>query len=163
VQLKREWAALEELVGAVLARYRDTLAGRQINIDLPPDLPLVYCDEVLIDQVLGNLVENAQKHAPGSAIRIAAEVERGAIAVSVRDEGPGLPVGAERRVFEKFQRGHDESAQSGFGLGLTISKAIIEAHGGTIGARNLANGGAEFRFTLPLVAEPNPEQRTAPA
>src|SRR5450432_1756258 len=153
VRLKREWAAMDELIGAVLTRYRDALAGRHVAVDVPAHLPLVLCDEVMIDQVLGNLVENAQKHAPGSSIWIAVSLEPGVIAVSVRDEGPGLPPGAERRVFEKFQRGHDEGAQSGFGLGLTICKAIVEAHGGSIQARNLPGGGAEFRFTLPLTAE----------
>ncbi len=82
------------------------------------------------------------------------QAEPGVIAVSVRDEGPGLPPGAERRVFEKFQRARDEGAQSGFGLGLTICKAIVEAHDGNISARNLPTGGAEFRFTLPLTAAP---------
>ncbi|MDR3388463.1 MAG: sensor histidine kinase KdpD [Rudaea sp.] len=154
VRLKREWAALDELVGAVLTRYHDVLAGRNIQVDVPANLPLVLCDEVMIGQVLGNLVENAQKHTPpGSAIHIAVTHERGTIAVSVRDEGPGLPAGMERRIFEKFQRGNDEGAQSGFGLGLTICKAIIEAHDGSISARNLAGGGAEFRFTLPLTAD----------
>jgi two-component system sensor histidine kinase KdpD len=155
VRLKREWAALDELIGAVLTRYRDALAGRHIAVDVPADLPLVLCDEVMIGQVLSNLVENAQKHTPrGTAIRIAVSPEPGVLAVSVRDEGPGLPPGAERRVFDKFQRGHDEGAQSGFGLGLTICKAIVEAHGGNISARNLPGGGAEFRFTLPLNAAP---------
>ncbi len=155
VQLKREWAALDELIGAVLTRYRDALAGRHIVVDVPADLPLVFCDEVMIGQVLGNLVENAQKHTPaGTAIRIAAAAEPGVIAVTVRDEGPGLPPGAERRIFEKFQRARDEGAQSGFGLGLTICKAIVEAHDGHISARNLSTGGVEFRFTLPLTPPP---------
>ena len=154
VRLKREWAAMDELVGAVLTRYRDALVGRNITVDVPTNLPLVLCDEVMIGQVLGNLVDNAQKHAPGSAIHITVAQERGAIAVSVRDNGPGLAPGTERSVFEKFQRGHDEGAQSGFGLGLAICKAIIEAHDGNIQARNLPGGGADFRFTLPLSAAP---------
>ncbi len=154
VRLKREWAAMDELVGAVLTRYRDALAGTNVTVDVPANLPLVLCDEVMIGQVLGNLVENAQKHAPGSAIRIAVSLQPGAIAVSVRDEGPGLTPGTEHRVFEKFQRGNDEGAQSGFGLGLTICKAILEAHDGSIQALNPPGGGAEFRFTLPLSAAP---------
>jgi len=154
VRLKREWAAMDELIGAVLTRYRDALAGRSVTVDVPANLPLVLCDEVMIGQVLGNLVDNAQKHAPASAIHIAVAQEPGAIAVSVRDKGPGLVPGTERSVFEKFQRGHDEGAQSGFGLGLTICKAIIEAHDGNIQARNLPGGGAEFRFTLPLSTAP---------
>ena len=71
----------------------------------------------------------------------------------MRDQGAGLTAGEEQRVFEKFHRGKNEAAQSGFGLGLTICKAIVEAHGGAISARNLSGGGAEFRFTLPLNVE----------
>jgi len=73
----------------------------------------------------------------------------------VADSGPGLPAGEEQRIFDKFHRGHGEAAQSGFGLGLTICKAVIDAHGGEIRARNRAEGGAEFVFSLPL--EPQPE------
>jgi len=65
-----------------------------------------------------------------------------------------LPPGDEQRVFEKFHRGQVEAAQSGFGLGLTICQVIVEAHGGRISARNLADGGAEFRFSLPRDATP---------
>ncbi len=64
------------------------------------------------------------------------------------------PAGEEQRVFDKFHRGHREAAQSGFGLGLTICKTIVDAHGGQISARNLPEGGAEFRFSLPLDPEP---------
>jgi len=76
------------------------------------------------------------------------------IEITVADVGPGLPPGEEQRVFDKFHRAREEPAQSGFGLGLAICKTIIEAHGGEIGARNLVGGGAEFRFSLPLDAEP---------
>ena len=150
VQLRREWVALDEIVGAVLNRLHDALRGREVRIDVPPDLPLLHCDEVMLEQVLFNLVENAQKHtAPGSAIRIAASAAPAYIDVRVADSGAGLPAGEEQRVFEKFHRGHSEAAQSGFGLGLTICKAIVEAHGGEIRARNIAGGGAEFSFSLP--------------
>ena len=159
IPLKRQWVALEEIVGAVLRRLQDALAGRAIEVDLPADLPLIEVDEVMIEQLLFNLLDNAQKYTPaGSAIAITAALQRGEIAVSVRDHGPGLPAGEETRVFEKFHRGHNEAAQSGFGLGLSICKAIVAAHGGEISARNLAyghgDGGVEFRFTLPLSAEP---------
>jgi two-component system sensor histidine kinase KdpD len=157
--LKRQWVALEEIVGAVLRLLQDALAGRPIELDLPADLPLIEVDEVMIEQLLFNLVDNAQKYTPaGSAIRIAANVQRDEIAVSVRDHGPGLAPGEEARVFEKFHRGRNEAAQSGFGLGLAICKAIVEAHGGEISARNIANSddrGAEFRFTVPMRAEPH--------
>lgn len=155
VRLRHEWVALDELVGAVLRRMGGALAGRDVTLDLPDDLPLVRCDEVMIEQVLFNLVDNAQKHTlPNTAIRIAARVWPALIEVRVADAGPGLPPGEEQRVFDKFHRARDESAQSGFGLGLAICKAIVEAHGGEIRARNLPEGGAEFSFTLPRESAP---------
>jgi two-component system sensor histidine kinase KdpD len=156
VVLKRELVSIEELVGAVLARLDEALAGRQVSVDIAPDLPLVPCDEVLIAQLLSNLIENAIKHTPpGTAIAIHADASDGKLIVRVRDHGPGLPSGEETRVFEKFHRVRAEEAQSGFGLGLSICKYIVEAHGGSINATNiaapsLADGGAEFRFSLPL-------------
>ena len=154
IPLKRQWVSIEEIVGAVLARLRDALAGRDMRVELPDDLPLIHADEVMLEQLLFNLIDNAQKYTPtGTPIRIAAEGYRGEVSVSVRDQGAGLPAGEEQRVFEKFHRGKNEAAQSGFGLGLTICKAIVEAHGGAISARNLSGGGAEFRFTLPLNVE----------
>jgi len=154
VQLKRQPVAVDELTGAVLHRLHAALAGREVELDVPADLPLVSCDEVMIEQVLFNLVENAQKHTPpGTPIRIRARAWPAMIEVTVADAGPGLPPGEEQRVFDKFHRAREEPAQSGFGLGLAICKTIIEAHGGEIGARNLAGGGAEFRFSLPLEAE----------
>jgi len=149
VQLKRQWLALEEIVGGVLQRLHEPLAGREVAVDVPRDLPLVHADEMLLEQLLFNLVENAIKHAPHGAIEIHAEAMRDAISVTVRDHGPGLPPGEEARVFEKFHRGQVEAAQSGFGLGLTICQVIVEAHGGRISARNRADGGAELRFSLP--------------
>jgi two-component system sensor histidine kinase KdpD len=151
VVLKREWVAIEELVGAVLARLDHALSDRKIAVDVAANLPLVPCDEVLIAQVLTNLIENAIKHTPpGTAIAIGAEAAGGGLLVRVRDHGLGLPAGEELRVFEKFHRVRVEEAQSGFGLGLTICKYIVEAHGGSIGASNVPDGGAEFSFSLPL-------------
>ena len=88
----------------------------------------------------------------GSAGVISAARAGDAVEVSVRDHGTGFAHGEEQRVFEKFHQTRPEGAQSGFGLGLAICKAIVEAHGGTIVARNAPGGGAEFRFTLPLRA-----------
>ena len=108
----------------------------------------------MLEQVLSNLLENAARHTPaGTRDRDFGDASpRATLEVAVRDHGPGFPPGEEARVFEKFHQARPESAQSGFGLGLAICKAIVEAHGGTITARNAAGGGAEFRFTLPLPA-----------
>jgi len=123
---------------------------------MPPEPPLVQGDEVMLEQVLSNLIENVARHTPaGTPFEISARADDDGLEVAVRDHGPGFPPGEETRVFEKFHQARPESAQSGFGLGLAISKAIVEAHGGTIIAENASGGGAEFRFTLPLpVREP---------
>jgi len=153
--LARQWHPLEEIVGATLRRLAPTLAAHRVETHLPANLPLVNVDGVLIGQVFANLLENAAKYTPpGTTISISAEVGREEVIVSVADEGPGLPPGEEERIFDKFHRAAPEGAQSGVGLGLSICKAIVQAHGGTIAAENLPLGGAVFRFTLPLTEEP---------
>ena len=102
-----------------------------------------------------NLLENASKYTPaGTRITIAAEARGGDVAVSVADDGPGLPAGKEEAVFEKFARGEKESATPGVGLGLAICRAIVEAHQGTIRAQARAGPGASFVFTLPMGTPP---------
>ncbi|MGH8682937.1 MAG: DUF4118 domain-containing protein, partial [Burkholderiales bacterium] len=153
--LHRQWHPLEELVGATIKRLERTLAGHRVQTHIPPDLPLVNVDGGLIGQVLANLLENAAKYTPrGTTVSISAETGQDEIVVSVADEGPGLPPGEEERIFDKFHRAAPEGPQSGVGLGLSICKAIVQAHGGAIAAENLPAGGAVFRFTLPLVGEP---------
>jgi two-component system sensor histidine kinase KdpD len=151
VQLNRQWQVLEEIIGTVLNRLERRLKGRMVSVRLPRDLPLLYVDGVMIEQVLANLIENAAKYSPsGTPIEITAEGSAFAVTVSVADRGPGIPGGQEEKLFEKFSRVHPESAQSGVGLGLAICKAIVEAHGGWIRAKNRGTGGALFTFMLPL-------------
>jgi two-component system sensor histidine kinase KdpD len=101
--------------------------------------------------VLSNLLDNAAKYTPaGTRIRIAAVADAPMVRVVVEDEGPGLPPGDPRSLFEKFQRGHEESPVVGAGLGLAICSAIVSAHGGEITARHGTHGGARFEFTLPV-------------
>jgi two-component system sensor histidine kinase KdpD len=154
VQVEKEWQPLEEVVGSTLLRLEEWLANHPLNPDLPDDLPLLLIDSVLIEQVLVNLLENAVKYTPpGSPIYLSAWAEGQEVIVEVADRGPGLPPGEEERIFEKFYRIRP-TASGGIGLGLTICRAIVEAHGGRISAANRAGGGAVFRFTLPLEVEP---------
>ncbi len=149
---RRDWHPLEEIVGAALTRLEPALAGREVKTDLPAELPLLWVDDVLIEQVLINLVENAVKYTPaGSPIEVAAKREGDWVEVEVRDRGPGLPAGEEDRMFEKFVRGTGENAR-GAGLGLAIVKAIVTAHGGTIEARRREGGGAVIHWRLPVGA-----------
>jgi len=161
--LRKDWQSLEELVGSALAALEPALAGREVDAALPPELPLVFCDGVLIERVLFNLVENATKYTPpGTPIRISARRAGDTFEVSIEDRGPGVPPGRERAIFEKFTRGHRESVVPGVGLGLAISRAIVEAHRGTIGAENREGGGARFAFTLPAEEPPPSEVEPAP-
>jgi two-component system sensor histidine kinase KdpD len=162
VRLHLEWHALEEVVGTALRPLQQALAGREVVVRIPADLPLVKMDAVLIERVLANLLENAAKYTPaGTHVTISAVAGDGELAVVVADDGPGLPAGREEVVFEKFARGEKESATPGVGLGLAICRAIVEAHHGTIYAEAHAGPGARFVFTLPLGTPP--DTREAPA
>ena len=153
--VRREWHSLEEVVGSALGRLESRLQGREVTVRLAPGLPLVQLDDVLIEQALYNLVENALKYTPpGSPIEMGAALGDGALRIEVADRGPGLPPGQEESVFEKFYRGRREGDPSGVGLGLSICRGIIEAHGGTVSAMNREGGGAVFRVTLPQRERP---------
>jgi two-component system sensor histidine kinase KdpD len=154
MQVRKEWHPLEEIVGAAVARVEPLLAGHSLTVDVAPDLPLVPLDDILIEQVLINLLENAAKHTPtGTAVSLRAQASHGDLLVEVCDTGPGIPTGEESKIFAKFYRGTGAS-RGGAGLGLAICRGIVEAHGGRIWAENRADKGAAFRFTLPLAGTP---------
>ncbi|HSB55305.1 MAG TPA: sensor histidine kinase KdpD [Gemmatimonadales bacterium] len=157
LQVQKEWQPLEDAVGVSLIRLGERLQSHPVSVQLPPDLPLVPLDAVLLEQVFINLLENAAKYTPdGSPIEISAVASPGVVTVSVADRGPGLPPGGEERVFEKFYRGEDAPPGKGVGLGLTIARGIVTAHGGRIWAETRPEGGAVFRFTLPLTGTAPP-------
>ena len=159
VQLKLQWQPLEEVVGTALRASAPLLREHTVRTQLPATLPLVRYDAVLIERVLCNLLENAVKYTPsGSTIAIGASVAGPLLRVTVSDDGPGLPAGQEEAIFEKFTRGERESARPGVGLGLSICRAIVAAHGGTIGADAAPAGGAAITFTLPLGTPPAPPE-----
>ncbi|KQV48357.1 sensor protein KdpD [Pelomonas sp. Root1217] len=153
VQLNRHWLPLQEVVGSALASLDEALLDRDVVVDLPPDLPLVELDAVLIERVFVNLLENAAKYADG-AIQISARTAGRHVEIDVSDAGPGFPAGLEDKLFDKFERGDRESATPGVGLGLAICRAIVEAHGGRISAHNVSTGGACVRIELPLGQPP---------
>ncbi len=165
LQLNQQWTLLEETVGAALRACKRVLAEHPVQVKLAADLPLLHLDAVLMERLFSNLFENAAKYtAPHTPLTIGAQAVdadgKSFVRVTVDDNGPGLPAGMEARVFEKFTRGEKESAKPGIGLGLAICRAIVEAHGGTIGALNRmsADGrveGARFWFTLPVETPPD--------
>ena len=147
-----------------LSGHRHSLA-----IDVPPDLPWVMVDRKRIVQVLGNLLVNAARHSPEfSTVRLAAVHEEFHVAVSVSDEGRGIPAESLPYLFRKFSRIEGEGQGGDTGLGLAICKGIVEAHGGRIRAESDGLGlGASFTFTVPSVGEaglvsPPPPIRVSP-
>jgi two-component system sensor histidine kinase KdpD len=151
----QQWHVLEEIVGSALHRVRRELAGRQVRVDLSASLPLILVDGLLMEQVFVNLIENAVRYTPeGTLMTIGATFDGSNLRIVVADNGPGLPPGAEERIFEKFYRAVGRAdAGRGSGLGLAICRAIIKAHGGQISAANASSGGAEFTIQLPLPAD----------
>ena len=151
-------------------RARKIIAGRvaagdaedRFRLEVPGGLPETWLDADKIDQILGNLVENAVRHGAGIVTVVvepahldSEEGELDAVAVSVRDQGEGISPDVAPRVFRQFWRGKPRGGSrrgqhgGGTGLGLYIVKGLVEAHGGTIGVRRAPGGGAEFRFIVP--------------
>lgn len=147
VRIQKELFPLEEILGSALERMEKALRSREVLVDIPEDLPPVPMDGTMIEQVFINLLENAARHAPSGPIEVSAKAEGAEVLVAVADRGAGLKEEDRERVFEKFYRG---KASPGAGLGLTICRAVVSAHGGRIWAESRTEGGAVFRFTLPL-------------
>jgi two-component system sensor histidine kinase KdpD len=148
---------VQEVVGAALDRLGGRLGGRPVMVDVPA--VLVPMDFVLMAQVLVNLLDNALKYSlPGTPISVEAHVSAqpggadgsGVMELTVADRGEGIPPEDLERIFDKFYRVHRPESVGGTGLGLAICKAIVEAHGGRIGARNRPGGGTVVFLTLPL-------------
>lgn len=155
IVLHQDWNAIEEIVGSALNRLENQLRERPVRTLLPDDLPLLWIDAVLIEQVLVNLIENSAKYSLAtSPIDISSQIENGCCLLRVADYGAGIPHGQEQKIFEKFHRAVSETDQSGVGLGLALCKSIVEAHGGAIEVRNRPGKGAEFTLSLPLREPP---------
>ncbi|MEU5433299.1 ATP-binding protein [Streptomyces sp. NPDC020719] len=157
LEVRRQPVDVAAAVGRhIQAHVASGQAPDRFLVRIQRPLPDLWADPDKIDQVLGNLLENAVRHGEGTVtievapapVRIEEHDEKGT-AVTVSDEGPGIPEESMGRVFTRFWRG---SKRGGTGLGLYIVKGIVEAHGGTIAVGRGCGGGAEFRFILPVGA-----------
>jgi len=144
--------AVGMVVEKALANCSSLLDAREVKVELPA-LPLVKADADYITKVLTNLIENAAKYSPaGSPIWISAERRGGMVSVSVADRGAGIDSSEQSLIFERFYRASVPSQQTwGTGMGLAISRAIIEAHEGTLSVTSQLGEGSVFSFTLPIV------------
>ena len=155
ITVHKEWQPLEEIIGVVLNRLSERLKERPLKLSIPPALPLIPFDALLMEQVLSNLMENALQHTQqGASIEIAITPQKSAVMIEVADSGPGIPAQEEEAIFSKFTR--STNTRMGAGIGLAICRAIVEAHGGRIWAKNRSSGGAAFRFVLPVGGTPPP-------
>jgi two-component system, OmpR family, sensor histidine kinase KdpD len=159
-----DWYDLGELAREVIARLRTPLRGREVRLEMPAEEPPpIEIDYLMIDQVLTNLIENAAKYTPaGRPIEVRIEAAPGRLITRVVDHGPGIPPSERNRVFDKFYRVNPRGQASGSGLGLAVSKGLVEAHHGRIWIEDTPGGGATFCFELPASAPPPlPETREA--
>jgi two-component system sensor histidine kinase KdpD len=138
-QIKKDWESLQEILGAVMAKARQRYALRKITIDIPDALPLIYCDAILIVQLIDNLIDNANQYSPeGSEIKINVSEKNNALTLRVIDQGLGIDDAWKEKVFHAFERVHSEAAQidatdhamlrRGMGVGLAVCKAIAKVH-----------------------------------
>jgi two-component system sensor histidine kinase KdpD len=155
IALQRGWESIEEIVGAVLARIRARDPARRIRSRVPPDLPLVRADPVLLAQALDNLLDNALKYSAGPVeLNVARSASGEALCVAVEDRGPGLDPAQLDALCEPFARGANAGTTHGLGLGLAACRAIAAAHGAALTLHRRAGGGACWCLALPL--EPAP-------
>ncbi|TXK84524.1 DUF4118 domain-containing protein [Paenibacillus sp. N3.4] len=151
MRLNRQWCGIEDVVGVALVQLRDALQQRKVTIHIPPELPSVSLDDVLIEQVLINIISNAIKYSPvGSEIAIEARHDGDRLELWIKDEGTGIASADRARVFEKFYRGEATKHIPGTGLGLAICKSIVEAHGGRITAIPNEGKGTIMILSFPL-------------
>jgi two-component system sensor histidine kinase KdpD len=144
------WCDVHDLINNVLETLKDELKPFKLQVVIPSNMPLVFIDYGLIEQVLHNLIINASQHAPpGSQIRVKLFHDGGSLILQVMDRGPGFNASELNSVFNKFYRGKDAKA-GGTGLGLSIARGFVEAHSGTIIAENRKNGGALFTVKIPV-------------
>jgi two-component system sensor histidine kinase KdpD len=142
---------LQEAVDAALGDLKTALANHPLTVSIPPDLPPVRMDAQRIAEVVRHLLDNAAKYSPaGRPIQLTAEQQDRLVRVCVADNGPGIDDFEQGLIFDKFYRGRGQRSIQGTGMGLPIAKAIVEAHGGTIGVTSQLGHGSVFSFTLPV-------------
>jgi two-component system, OmpR family, sensor histidine kinase KdpD len=153
LRLNKEPYRVPDLINAALRKLRILLEDREVQIQVEPNLPEVTADGELVELTIRQLLTNALKYAsPESPILIRAHAQIGTVQISVKDVGPGIPAKDLSHIFEKFYRVEGSGRIPGTGMGLTIARDIVEAHGGEIWAESIKGQGSEFIFTLPCAA-----------
>jgi two-component system sensor histidine kinase KdpD len=151
LKVAREPCDPQDVIGATLERLANRLRSRTVTVDIPPDLPLVPMDFVLMAQALVNVLDNALKYSPpDTPVEVRVWIDGPETYIQVADCGAGIPPEDMERVFDKFYRVQRPGQVSGTGLGLSICKGIVEAHAGRIWAQRRPGGGTLITIALPL-------------
>jgi len=153
IELEFRAVPVQEMIDTALANCKTSLAERTVRVQIPAGIPPVRADLTRAKEVLVHLLENANLYSEkDKPIVVSAENNGNSVMFSVADQGPGIDTMEQGLIFDKFYRGKDQrSVIQGTGMGLPISKAIVEAHGGTISVTSQLNRGSVFTFTLPTV------------
>jgi len=154
MSLRKEWVALQDVVNEAVIAVGPLIESRSLylNIELPENLPALYCDQTRIRQVLLNLVSNAARVTETGGITIQVELTDGQVRVNIVDTGPGIAAEDIPKLFQPFRQldGSLNRKHGGSGLGLNISRNFVELHGGKIGVESQPGAGSNFWFTLPV-------------
>jgi signal transduction histidine kinase len=157
LEIRREPIAWSHFVRDVVHRHHTAVSDRRFHVSVPDDGRFVSGDRDRLEQVLGNLLENAVKYSPdGSDITVTVDDRGDSFVTAVCDRGIGIPADELGQVFERFHRGRQVSSTNygGLGLGLYITKQIIERHGGSIWVESREGQGTTFYFSLPVADQP---------
>jgi two-component system sensor histidine kinase KdpD len=152
LQLDLQSHHIREAIDAAVEDAKNALSRHSVEIQVGPSVPPVRMDVRRVEEVIAQLLDNAGKYAPpGTPITVTSELRDRSVVTSVADRGPGIEGVDQGMIFERFFRARDKRRSvQGTGMGLAIAKAIVEAHGGTIGVTSQIGRGSVFHFTLPL-------------
>lgn len=160
--LKPQWISLEELIGGIIYPMEELFKTHPLTINIDPQVQFIFTDELILARVLTNLLTNAINYTPiETPIFIEATLEpvanntiqnQHSLTIRVTDQGSGIKAGMETKIFERFTRGDNESTTTGLGLGLALSRELVQNLGGTLTAQNIAPHGAQFTIRLPWTA-----------
>jgi two-component system sensor histidine kinase KdpD len=150
VRVRADPCDVQDVIGAALEQLGPAVRNRSVELRIAPELPLVQMDFVLIAQVIVNILDNALKYSPQDRpILIEAELSGNSVVISICDDGDGIAQPDVARIFEKFNRAGRTGETGGIGLGLSICRGFIEAHGGQIWLERHQPRGTAVTFTLP--------------
>lgn len=155
VQLNRGLYSAGSLVSQALQHMKPLTQGREVELEIADNLPLIFVDAELVQVAIRQLIDNALKYSPpASSLTIGARATENGVIISVADLGPGIPESEQSRIFEKFyRRSKDRHQVTGTGMGLAIARQILRAHGGDITVRSSPGSGSEFSLFLPAASE----------